>query len=142
MVDRKDQVEQLLSGQISFYDHRAWQFRTAYRALKILQIVAAASIPVFEIVKVWTWVVASLASLIVVLETIQQVFQLYQTWISYRVAGEALRRERNLYMATAGRYHDADDPVRLLAERIEELVAQEQNQWQALRESVQTAPTR
>jgi hypothetical protein len=113
-----------------------------YRVLKVIQIVVAASIPVLQVIRGWPLIIASLASMIVVLETIQHVFQLYQTWIAYRVAGEALRREKHLYLAGGGRYQNESNPDRLLAERIEELVAQEHNQWQALRESVQTAPTR
>ena len=68
--------------------------------------------------------------MIVVLESIQHLYQYQQNWITYRSTTEALRHERYLYLAKAGPYAEGDQH-RQLAERIEGLISQEHAKWTA-----------
>lgn len=49
------------------------------------------------------WVTGGLAAAIVVLECVQHLYQYQQNWITYRSIAEALKHERYVYLAQAGR---------------------------------------
>ena len=72
---------------------------------------------------------AAWARSIVVLESVQQLFQFHSNWTHYRSTSEALKHEKFLYLAHAGSYATAANPEALLAERIEARVSQEHASW-------------
>jgi hypothetical protein len=136
-----------LEDQIDWYDRKAEHHQRWYRWLKVVQIVAAAVIPVLAGLDASAWVVGSLGALIVVLEGLQQLFQLQQNWISYRSTCEALKHEKFLFLAQAGPYATAERPEALLAERVEGLVSQEHAKWaseqeKSVREAAAATPPR
>lgn len=118
-----------LDEQIAWYDRRSAHGKRWYQRLKVAQIVVAAAIPVAAAAGVPVVVAGAMGALIVVLESLQQLFQYQQNWTAYRSTCEALRHEKFLYMARAGPYADAARPVALLAERVEGLVSQEHAAW-------------
>jgi hypothetical protein len=75
------------------------------------------------------WIGGGLGALIVVLEGLQQLFQLHANWTQYRSTCEALRHEKFLWMAHAGPYSHSERLDALLAERVEGLVSQEHAAW-------------
>ena len=89
--------------------------------VEVIPVLAATSLP--------TWVAGGLGALIVVLESIQQLFQFHSNWTHYRSTSEALKHEKYLYLAQAGSYATATHPEALLAERIESRVSQEHSAW-------------
>ena len=97
--------------------------------IKLVQIVSAAAIPVLAATSLPTWVAGGLGALIVVLESVQQLFQFHSNWTHYRSTAEALKHEKFLYLAHAGSYATAANPDALLAERIEGRVSQEHAAW-------------
>jgi hypothetical protein len=64
-------------------------------------------------------------------EGIQQLGRYHDNWLRFAQAGEALKREKYLYLVGAGDYANSDDPDRLLAERIEETISRETGSWAA-----------
>jgi hypothetical protein len=119
-----------LDEQIRWYDRRSRQSKRWYIRLKVIQIVTAASIPVLA--TAWpdkAWIGGGLGALIVVLEGLQQLFQLHANWTQYRSTCEALRHEKYLWMAHAGPYARTQRPDAMLAERVEGLVSQEHAAW-------------
>jgi hypothetical protein len=62
------------------------------------------------------WVTGGLAADIVVLEGVQHLYQFHEQWIAYRSTAEALKRERYLYLASAGPYADEDRRGQLASE--------------------------
>ena len=123
-----------LEDQIEWYDRKAGHHQRWFKWLKVVQIVAAATVPVMAGLGASGWVAGALGSLIVVLEGVQQLFQFQQNWVSYRSTCEALKHEKFLYLATAGPYATAERPQALLAERVEGLVSQEHAKWAAHQE--------
>jgi len=97
--------------------------------IKVVQILSAAVIPVLAATDLPTWVAGGLGALIVVLESIQQLFQFHSNWTHYRSTAEALKHEKYLYLARAGSYAAATNPEALLAERVEGRVSQEHASW-------------
>ena len=120
---------QRLEEQIRWYSHGARRNKRWYLRIKVVQIVSAAAIPVLAATSLPTWVAGGLGALIVVLESIQQLFQFHSNWTHYRSTSEALKHEKFLYLAHAGAYANAANPDALLAERIENRVSQEHASW-------------
>ena len=120
--------------QIGWYDRKSRYNQRWFKALKVCQIVTAAAIPVAATGSVPDWIVGAAGALIVVLESLQQLQQYQQNWITYRATCERLKHEQFLYLAKAGPYANAVDPEVLLAERVEGLVSQEHAAWAANRE--------
>jgi hypothetical protein len=120
---------QRLEEQIRWYSHGSRRNKRWYMRIKVVQIVSAAAIPVLAATSLPTWVAGGLGALIVVLESIQQLFQFHSNWTHYRSTSEALKHEKYLFLANAGSYTAAKDPAALLAERIEGRVSQEHSAW-------------
>jgi hypothetical protein len=128
-----------LEDQVGWYDRKSASNQRAFKRLKVLQLVAAAMVPVVASVHAPVWITGGLGALVVVIEGIQQLGQFQQNWMNYRSTCEALKHEKYLYLANAGPYRGSEDPERVLAERIEGLVSQEHAKWTAAREE-NTAP--
>ena len=122
---------QRLEEQIRWYSRGARRNMRWYLRIKVVQIVSAAVIPVLAATSLPTWVAGALGALIVVLESIQQLFQFHSNWTHYRSTSEALKHEKYLYLAHAGAYATVANPEALLAERIENRVSQEHASWAA-----------
>jgi hypothetical protein len=99
----------------------------------VVELVAAAAIPVGAAFGATAAVGAVLGAAVVVLEGIQQLNQFQSNWITYRSTAEALKHEKYLYLAKASPF-DGERPLQLLAERIEGLISQEHAKWSAARE--------
>jgi uncharacterized protein DUF4231 len=118
-------VWERLETQISWYSRNARRCKRNYTRIKLVQIIAAAFIPVLAAVDLPTWVMGGLGAGVVVLESVQQLYQYHSNWTQYRTTAEALKHEKYLAQAHAGHYATVPSPSALLAERIEGLVSQE-----------------
>ncbi len=118
-----------LEDQIGWYDRKSRAAQHSYKRVKVIELVVAASVPPLAALEVSPVVVTIVASLVVVLEGLQHLFQWNEHWIAYRSTCEALKHERYLYLARAGPYAAPSDPRALLAERVEGLVSQEHAKW-------------
>jgi|SRR5579862_4129541 len=120
-----------LEDQIEWYDRKSNYSQQAYKWIKIVEIVAAAFVPLAAGLHMPAPVTGSLGVLIAALEGILQLNQYHHNWITYRSTCETLKHEKYLYLASAGPYSTAAVPHALLAERIESLVSQEHAKWAA-----------
>ena len=144
-LDRLDQwpseLPELENGSDTIYRANwsiAWHtlaYRQAtrwYNSLKVIEIVAAAAIPVLTGTAGFTqWskvLVAVLGGLIVVLEGIQQLKKYGQNAILWGQGKEALKREYYLYRASAGPY-SGRQPDEIFADRIEQIIGNEVGKW-------------
>ena len=120
-----------LEDQIAWYDNKSRRAQKAFKGLKIIQIVAAGAIPLITVFQFPypERINAVLGLIILVVEGLQQLNQYQPNWINYRSTCEALRHEKFLYLAGAGPYGKAEQPLVLLAERIENLISQEHAKW-------------
>jgi hypothetical protein len=120
-----------LDDQLAWYSNRARANQQLYKRLKVLEIAAAALVPVAGAsgTSQLPLIAGLLGALIVVLEGIQHVYQYQSNWIGYRATAEGLKREKYLHAARAGAYAGVTDRDRILAERIEEVMAHEQTKW-------------
>jgi hypothetical protein len=117
-----------LEDQLNWYDHKSQSAQSAYKQVKVTQLVLAAGVPVAVASAAPGVLTAALGGLVVVLEGVQQLFQWQTNWVLYRSTREALAHEKFLYLAGAGPY-SSPERRRVLAERIEGLVSQEHAKW-------------
>ena len=130
-MSETDPTLERLEDQIGWYDRKSSYSQKAYKWLKIIEIVAAALVPLAAGIHLPAPVTGSLGVLIAVLDGILQLNQYQHNWITYRSTCETLKHEKYLYLAKAGPYSAATNPHVLLAERIESLVSQEHASWAA-----------
>ena len=118
-----------LEDQLGWYEQKSRNNKLWFQSLKVAQIVIAAAIPVSAAAGASATVAGALGAVIVVLEGLQQLFQVQQNWLAYRVTAQALMREKFLCLAGAGPYKNAERPEAVLAQRVERIVSQEYGAW-------------
>ena len=135
-METADSVLGRVEDQIGWYDKKSHYNQQLFKLLKVIQIVAAAAIPVGVGAGAPDLLAAILGGGIVVVEGLQQLNQYQQNWTDYRSTSEALKHERFLYLAHAGPYAGTGDRHAILAERAEGLISQEHAKWVSSREDV------
>jgi hypothetical protein len=133
-MSEADPTLERLEDQINWYDGKSSYNQRLYKWLKVIEIVAAALVPLSAGLHLPAAVTGSLGVLIAALEGLLQLNQYHQNWIAYRSTCETLKHEKYLYLANAGPYSTATTAHVLLAERIESLVSQEHAKWAAAQE--------
>jgi len=131
-----DPIMERLEDQIGWYDRKSMTNQRYFRRIKMVEIVAAAIIPLmsaFSFTRIM-WVTGGLGVLITVLEGMLHLNQYQQNWIAYRSTCESLKHEKYVYLGKAAPYASAADPHALLAERIESLVSQEHAKWASVQQ--------
>ena len=123
-----------LEDQIGWYDNKSLVNQRWFKWFKVMQIVAAAIIPLAAGLKAPVPLTGGLGVLIVILEGLQSLNQYQHNWITYRSTCEELKHEKYLWQAKAGPYLDAENPDALLAERVESLISREHAKWVSSRE--------
>jgi hypothetical protein len=98
-------------------------------------------VPLAAAVKAPPWLTGGAGVLIILIEAMQQMNQYHNNWIAFRSTAESLKHEKYLYAATAGPYATSEVPLRLLAERVESLVSQEQGKWVAVEQEMSKSDT-
>lgn len=130
-----------LEDQLGWYGRKSRAAQRAFKRLKVVEIVVAAAVPVVAGVSGPALLTAALGATVVVLESMQHLFQWQTNWVLYRSTAEALKHERFLFLSAAGPYAGADK-FRVLAERLEGLVSQEHAKWAESREPTQHDPAK
>lgn len=131
-----------LDEQIHWYESHSVAHKRLYKLLKGMVIMAGALTPICAALHLSAAITGSLGVIAVVFESIQQLNQHHQNWLTYRSTGEALKHEKYLYLACAGPYAIADDAARLplLAERMEQIIGQENSRWLSAQEHAHAQP--
>ena len=130
-------LEQRLDDQINWYDKKSSANQAAYKRLRLIEIIAAASIPLlagYSQKSEYVGLTIGVIGLIVaVLAGIVSLYRFQENWNEYRAAAESLKQEKYLYLARAEPY-SGDQPFELLVQRVEALLKGETTGWaQAMR---------
>jgi hypothetical protein len=132
-----DPIQKRLEDQLAWYSQKSRAARSAFKRIKVTEIVAAAVIPFLTgqiTTQAWpgvSYLIGGLGVLITVLEGILHLNQYQENWTSYRNTAESLKHEKFMFLAKAGPYANAADLRVALAERVEALISQENTQWVA-----------
>ncbi|MFZ1134254.1 MAG: DUF4231 domain-containing protein [Candidatus Korobacteraceae bacterium] len=133
-----------LEDQIAYHSKKSARYQKYYKRIKVAEIIAAALIPFLAALHVSDTipivhfgigiVTAALGVMITILEGILQLYQFQQIWITSRATCESMTHEKFMYLAKAGAYATAPDPLALLAERIETIGSQENSKWASIQQ--------
>jgi hypothetical protein len=133
-----------LDDQIAYHSKKSSRYQKYYKRIKVAEIIAAALIPFLSALHVaethpavriaLAITTALLGVLITILEGILQLYQFQQIWITSRATAEAMTHEKFMFLAKAGAYATATEPLALLAERIETIGSQENAKWASLQQ--------
>src|SRR5262252_5114790 len=93
-----DPTLERLEDQIGWYDRKSNYSQKVYKWLKIIEIVAAALVPMAAGLRLPAPVTGGLGVLIAVLEGLLQLNQYHHNWITYRSTCESLKHEKYLYL--------------------------------------------
>jgi len=137
-------LQDRIEDQIRWYGDRSRSNQTTYRRLRTIEIVLAASILLLagyvgEVPSLRV-VVGAAGVLLAVIAGVFSLYRFHENWVAYRNTGEALKREKFLYLTGAPPYSEPNGFGQFVA-RCEALMGSEQEKWTALFKANQQVPT-
>lgn len=125
----KDRVD----DQINWYDRKSQTNQRWYKWLRIMEVVAAASIPflVGYMTEGEFWikfVVGFLGVVVTVITGIIGLYRFQENWIEYRTTCESLKHEKYLFLTQSEPYA-GEKSFPFFVERIEALISTENTKW-------------
>jgi len=126
-----DYLEQRLDNQINWYSDKSSRCKVWYRSLRIVEIVAAAIIPLLsgmDNLLYGNWIIGGLGMLIAIAAATGSLFKYHENWIQYRATSEALKHEKFLFLGGSAPY-DGENAFQLLVQRVEGLISKENTNW-------------
>jgi hypothetical protein len=131
-LSESEYFQQRLDDQIDWYDRRSGSNQKAFKRLRLVEILTAATIPVlagFSQGSQSFALATGIAGMIVtVIAGILALYRFQENWRDYRATSEALKQEKFLYLARA-RPYDGEQHFETLVQRVEALLSRETNQW-------------
>ena len=140
-IEESEYLEQRLDDQINWYDRKSASNQAAYKRLRLIEIVAAASIPLLAGYSQITGrvgmaigvIIGVIGLIVAVIAGIVSLYRFQENWNEYRASAESLKQEKYLYLARVEPY-DGEQPFELLVQRVEALLKSETTGWaQAMR---------
>lgn len=133
-MNPQEYLEQRVDDQITWYSRKSQSCQTAYKRLKVLEIAAAASIPIMSGLPAQPWqlVAGVVGALIAVSTGVSGLFKFHELWIEYRAVAEILRRHRFLFLTKAAPYQ-GEDAFALFVDAVEGAIAKENASWASVR---------
>jgi len=132
-MNEKEYIQSRLDNQIAWYDGRSSLNRRWYNALRVIELAAAASIPLLagyitdNSVYLRT-TVGFLGVLIAIITGLVSLYHFQELWVQYRTTCETLKHEKYLFLTRIEPY-DIDEPFPLLVKRVEALTSEEHTRW-------------
>ena len=146
-------VSERLDDQISWYGKKSAYNKLRFRICQLIVIVASAVIPIINLGIPLTGqiipniatifssnlalgITATLGAVITIVTALSQMDAYFETWVLYRTTGEALKRERFLYINNAADYSALSEEAKnkLLVERVEAMLSSENSKFLSLQQ--------
>ncbi len=132
-MDEAEYLKTRVDGQIDYYDKKSQYHQKWYKGLRIVEIVAAASIPflvgyITDTEPLFRTVVGLLGLSIAVITAVVSLCQFHENWVEYRTTCESLKHEKFLFLTRTEPYN-VDTPFPLLVQRVESMISKENTTW-------------
>jgi hypothetical protein len=127
-------IDKRLEDQITWYETKATENKNRFHQFQVIIIVASAIIPLVNLVDipVQTRVTSAiLGAIITGITALTQLKKYQENWLLYRSAEESLKREKFLFLNSAGNYSNLADDVKnkTLVESIEAILSTETSKF-------------
>jgi hypothetical protein len=131
-MNEEEYISSRVDVQIDWYDRKSKSAQRWFKLLRGSEIVAAAVIPLVAGFAAYpfpvTLVLGLLGACIAVISAAISLNQFQENWTEYRAACESLTHEKFLYLTKVEPYHE-EERFRLLVQRIENLIQNENSAW-------------
>ena len=132
-MEEAEYMKVRLDGQIKWYDDKSRFNQRWYKGLRIMEIVAATSIPfltgfISDTAPCFGITVGLLGVVIAVITSIVSLCQFQENWVEYRTTCESLRHEKHLFLTQTEPYN-VETPFPLFVQRVESLISKENSTW-------------
>ncbi len=100
-------MKERVDEQISWYEEKAAEAQKYYRVLKTAEIVLAVLIPLmagYATHRFIAFLIGLFGAAIVIIEVISRLNKYHENWMQYRLTGETLRYQKNLFLTGSGPY--------------------------------------
>lgn len=126
-----DYIEERLKSQIKWYDSKSIHHKKRYMWCKFIAIVCTSLIPIIAISSLphFKIIAIILSSIIGITESINWLNNDHTNWIKYRKTCESLKHEFYAYSTTTGVYKNEIEPGKLLVQRTESIISDENVNW-------------
>ncbi len=132
LMTETDYLQNRIEEQINWYSKKSSLCQSRYKNLRIIEIAAAAIIPLLsgmaQKVNFVPWVIGSLGVVIAISTAVGSLLKYHENWIQYRATSGALKHEKFLFLTRTAPY-DGDDYFHVLVERVEGLISNENSTW-------------
>ena len=129
MSDKDNYIKDRLEEQQKWYERKASENKTKHHILQIVIIASGALIPIINSIPysdIEVRIISSiLGGIVIVITGMIQLKKYQENWIQYRTTEEILKKEKFLYLNSAGEYSNLDEEEKhqLLVERIESVIS-------------------
>ena len=138
-MDSGTYIKSRVDDQINWMEGKSKWNQTRYKTIKLIEIVAAAMVPLLAGYQTDTAdrrsylgiVIGLMGVLIVILTSIRQLYKYQENWLTYRTTLESLKREKFLFEVGAPPY-DGVSAFQKFVMNTESLLAKENESWQAV----------
>jgi hypothetical protein len=131
-MTEEEYLKQRVEEGIKWYSRKSSYNKKMFRQLRIIEIVAAAFIPVLAgfVSKVGRldYLIAALGLVVVIVAGVISLFRFNETWTNYRTTAESLKNEKYLFITKSDPYH-TKEAFSLFVQRIETLISSENKNW-------------
>ena len=131
-MNEEQYIKSRVDDQIEWYDRRSAANQRWFRQLRVVEIVAAAAVPLLagyaESAVSIRIAVGILGLLIAVIAGVFALYQFQETWTAYRNTCEGLKQEKYLFLTKTEPY-GGGEPFPLFVQRVEALLTKEHSGW-------------
>lgn len=131
-MNQDEYINNRVDNQIDWYDQKSGANQRWFRWLRLVEIVAAASIPLLagyaDSISEIKVVVGVLGLMVAAIAGILGLYQFQENWTGYRTTCEALKQEKYLFLTKTQPY-DQGDSFALFVQRVENLISKEHSNW-------------
>lgn len=132
-MDEAEYLKTRVDDQIAWYDTKSRHHQKWYKGLRVVEILAAVSIPFFvgyitDTAPHFRTVVGLLGLAVAIITGVVSLCQFQENWVEYRTTCESLKHEKFLFLTKTEPYN-VDTPFPLLVQRVESMISKENTTW-------------
>ena len=132
-MDEPKYIKDRLDDQINWYSQKSKTSQNWFKALRTIEILAAATIPflagyVTDTEPELKVIIGLLGIVIALVAGFISLNKFQEIWIEYRTTSETLKHHKYLYLTQASPY-DTENSFQVLVQTVEALISKENSNW-------------